>query len=207
MINRQKIFCQGGKILFKVLNAISECGIRVHGIENGPDNNCYFGYSIRHATSIGFDFGPEFFEKNGYQKVDPYTFAVAWLGKIPEEILVEAKTICFCKGSEIFKKVLSEMMKRNLVSFINPEAALERAAYNRYKFGIGSDGSNFGYSSMDYFERKNCIEVNPEVFAVIWLGDDAGSIIKSEDESALIVASKQDIKVTKVNVIKLVIKL
>ena len=206
MIDRQKIFCQGGEILFKVLNAISERGIRVHGIENGSGDIWYFGYSIRHATSIGFDQGPDFFETHGYQKVDPYTFAVAWLGKIPEEILAEAKIVCFCRGGETFKKVLSEMIKRNLVSFGGPEVALERAAENRYKFGIGSDRSDFGYSGLDYFERRDCIEVSPEVFAVIWLGDDAGPIIKSE-ESTLVAAPKQDIKVTKVSVTKLVIKL
>lgn len=207
MIDRQKIFCQGGEILSKVLKAISASGIRVHGIEESSGDAWYFGYSLRHATSIGYDCGPEFFEKNGYQKVDPYTFAVAWLGKIPEEILVEAKTICFCKGSETFKKVLSEMIKRNLASFGDPEGALEKAAYNRYKFGIGSAGSNFGYSGLDYFEKRNCIEVSPEVFSVIWLGLNVDSIIKSKDESALIVAPKQDIKVTKVSVTKLTIKL
>lgn len=205
MIDRQKIFCQGSEILFKVLNAISERGIRVHGIENGPDKDWCFGYSIRHATSIGYDCGSDFFEKNGYEKVDPYTFAVAWLGKIPEEILAEAKSRCFCRGSETFKKVLSEMVKRNLVSFGTPEVVLERATDNRYKFGTGPAG--FGYSGLDYFESKNCIEVSPEVFSVIWLGQDVDSIIESEDELTLVIAPKQDIKVTKVSVTKLTIKL
>lgn len=207
MIDRQKIFCQGGEILSKVLKAISRSGIRVHGIERGSCDAWYFGYSVRHATSIGYDLGPEFFQKNGYKKVDPYTFAVAWLGKIPEEISVDAKTFCFCKGGETFKKVLSEMIKRNLVSFGAPEAVLEKATYDHYKFGIGSAHSNFGYSGLDYFETRNCIEVSPEVFSVIWLGYDADSIIKSDSKSTLVVTPKQDVKITKANVTKLVIKL
>lgn len=207
MIDRQKIFCQGGEMLFKVLNAISKRGIRVHGIENGSDKDWYFGYSIRHATSIGYDCGPEFFEKNGYEKVDPYTFAAAWLKKIPEEILAEAKIICFCRGGETFKKVLSEMIKRNLVSFGAPEVVLERATDNRYKFGTGSADSTFGFSGLNYFESRNCVEVSPEVFSVIWLGQDVDSIIESDSKSTLVVAPKQDIKVTKVSVTKLVIKL
>lgn len=207
MIDRQKIFCQGGEILSKVLKAISASGIRIHGIEQGSDDAWYFGYSIRHATSIGYDCGPDFFEKNGYQKVDPFTFAVAWLKKIPEQILVEAKTFCFCRGGETFKKILSEMIKRNLVSFGAPETVLEKAAYDRYKFGIGSAHSNFGFSRLDYFESRNCIEVSPEVFSIIWLGQDVDSVIESNDESTLVVTPKQDIKITKVSVTKLVIKL
>ncbi|MBO7451719.1 MAG: hypothetical protein J6U54_15350 [Clostridiales bacterium] len=207
MIDRQKIFCQGGKIFSKVLKAISASGVRVHGIEQSSGDAWCFGYSIRHATSIGYDCGPDFFENHGYQKVDPFTFAVAWLGKIPEEILVEAKIICFCRGGETFKKVLSEMIKRNLVSFGAPETVLERATDNRYKFGVGSADSNFGYSGMDYFESRNCIEVSPEVFSVIWLGQDVDSIIESEDELTLVIAPKQDVKITKVSVTKLTIKL
>lgn len=207
MIDRQKIFCQGGEILSKVLKAISASGIRVHGLEKGSGDAWYFGYSLRHATSIGYDLGPDFFEKNGYQKVDPFTFAVAWLKKIPEEILVEAKTFCFCRGGEIFKKILSEMIKRNLVSFGAPETVLEKAGYDRYKFGISSAHANFGFSGLDYFETRNCIEVSPEVFSIIWLGLNVDSILKSEDESTLVITPKQDVKITKVSVTKLTIKL
>ena len=208
MIDRQKIFCQGGEILSKVLKAISASGIRVHGIKESSGDAWYFGYSLRHPTSIGYDCGPDFFERNGYQKVDPFTFAVAWLRKIPEEILAEAKTICFCRGGETFKKVLSEMIKRNLVPFdASQEVVLEKAANDRYKFGIGSAHSNFGYSGLDYFESRNCIEVSPEVFSIIWLEQDVDSVTGSSDESTLVVMPKQDIKITKVSVTKLTIKL
>lgn len=206
MIDRQKIFCQGGEILSKVLKAISASGIRVHGIEESSGDG-YFGYSLRHAT-ISYKCGPDFFERNGYQKVDPFTFAIAWLGKISEEILAEAKIICFCRGGETFKKVLSEIIKRNLVSFdASQEVILEKAADDRYKFGIGSAHSNFGYSGLDYFESRNCIEVSPEVFSIIWLEQDVDSVTRSSDESTLVVMPEQDIKITKVSVTKLTIKL
>ena len=207
MIDRKKIFCQGGKILSKVLKAISASGVFVRGIEKGSDDAWYFGYSVCHSSSIGYDQGPDFFERNGYEKVDPYTFAVAWLKKVPEEISSDAKIFCFCRGGDTFKKVLSEMIERNLVSFSSPQTALDKATDNRYKFGVGSVCVDFGYDSNDYFERRNCTEVSPEVFSVIWLGHDTDSVIKSESKSALAIVPKQEVKITKVSVTKLVIKL
>ena len=180
MIDRQKIFCQGGEILSKVLKAISRSGIRVHGIERGSCDAWYFGYSVRHATSIGYDLGPEFFQKNGYKKVDPYTFAFAWLGYIPELLRARAKGKVFCKGSPELQPILTAIRKSEGWG----PFPCGRDCDLKYEFSESTIGSGAGiaYNEGPYFgEKFGRTEVSPEVFAAIWLGAKTTADVKYTD--------------------------
>lgn len=180
MIDRQKIFCQGGEILSKVLKAISASGIRVHGIEESSGDAWYFGYSIRHATSIGYDSGPEFFENHGYQKVDPYTFAFTWLGYIPESLKARAKGKVFCKGSPEFEPIITAIRKSEGWGPLS----LCKGRDPKFEFSectLGS-GTGIAYNEGPYFgERFGRVEVSPEVFAAIWLGIKTTADVKHTD--------------------------
>lgn len=141
------------------------------------------------------------FSKKGFTCVDPYTFAFAWLGYIPESLRARAKGKVFCKGSLELEPILTAI--RHSEGW--PSFPTDRARDPKYEFSESTIGSGGGiaYNEGPYFGTSfKRAEVSHEVFAAIWLGTKTAANAKHVDadvpgpskSSATITAVKLQIK-------------
>lgn len=125
-------------------------------------------------------YGPGAFSGKGFTRVDPYTFAFAWLGYIPESLRARAKGKVFCKGSLELEPILTAIRhSEGWTSF-----PTDRARDPKYEFSESTIGSGGGiaYNEGPYFGTSfKRAEVSYEVFAAIWLGTKTAASAKQTD--------------------------
>jgi len=120
------------------------------------------------------------FSNKGFTCVDPYTFAFAWLGYVPESLRARAKGRVFCKGSPEVEPILIAIRNsegRGPFPFISSRDP-------KYEFSESTIGSGAGiaYNEGPYFGQKfGRTEVSHEVFAAIWLGTKTATDVKCTD--------------------------
>lgn len=124
--------------------------------------------------------GTKRFRSKGLTPVDPYTFAFAWLGYIPEPLRARAKSRVFCKGSPEVEPILTAIRKNEGWG----PFPMDRARDPKYEFSESTIGSGAGiaYNEGPYFGTSfKRTEVSHEVFAAIWLGTKTAANAKHVD--------------------------
>lgn len=176
MVDRSKIYCMGCEELPTILSEIRDKGLievrsdllavckkTTHQIAQGT--NCVNDV-MRYASDSN---SPGAFSKKGFTCVDPYTFAFAWLGYVPESLRARAKGKVFCKGCPELEPILTAIKKiEGHKPFLDG-----KGRSSRFEFSECTRDSSIGlvYNEGPYFgEKFGRVEVSPEVFAAIWLG-------------------------------------
>jgi len=186
-LDRSKIYCIGCEELPTILAEILSKKL----IEIRPDllSICMKSdYQIAQGTQCANDImryahdfsAPGAFSNKGFTCVDPYTFAFAWLGYIPESLKASAKGKVFCKGSSEAEPILTAIRKSEGWG----PFPLARARDSKYEFSESTIGSGTGlaYNEGPYFGQKfGRAEVSHEVFAAIWLGTKTATDVKCTD--------------------------
>lgn len=186
-LDRSKIYCMGCEelptILAEILNK------KLIGIRSDLLSVCMKpDYQIAQGTQCTNDImryandptKPGAFSNKGFACVDPYTFAFAWLGYIPESLRARAKSKVFCKGSPEFEPVLTAIRKSEGWGPLS----LGRGRDSRFEFSECTMGSGTGiaYNEGPYFgEKFGRVEVSHKVFAAIWLGTKTATDVKYTD--------------------------
>lgn len=175
-LDRSQIYCMGCEELPIILTEIRDKGL----IDVRPDllsvctrSACEIAQGTKCADDV-MRYAPDSnsvgaFSKKGFTCVDPYTFAFAWLGYIPESLKARAKGKVFCKGSPEAEPILTAIRKSEgwepfpFVSTRDPKYEFSECTL--------AAGGGIAYNEGPYFgEKFGRAEVSPKVFAAIWLG-------------------------------------
>lgn len=186
-LDRTKIYCMGCEELPTILTEIRDkklIDVRSDLLSVCTRPVCEIAQGTQRANDI-MRYAPDSssggaFSKKGFTCVDPYTFAFAWLGYIPESLRARAKGKVFCKGSPEVEPILTAIRhNEGWTSF-----PTDRARDPKYEFSESTIGSGTGiaYNEGPYFgERFKRTEVSHEVFAAIWLGTKTAADVKYTD--------------------------
>lgn len=208
-LDRSKIYCMGCEELPTILTEIRDkklIEVRSDLLSVCTRSVCQIAEGTQRANDImrysPDSHGPGAFSNKGFTCVDPYTFAFAWLGYIPESLRARAKGKVFCKGSPEVEPILTAIRhSEGWTSF-----PTDRARDPKYEFSESTIGSGAGiaYNEGPYFgEKFGRAEVSHEVFAAIWLGTKTTANVEYTDAD---VSSSSRRSVT-ITVTKLQIKL
>lgn len=189
-MDRSRIYCMGCEELPTILTEILNKNL----IEIRPDlfSVCMKSdYQIAQGTQRANDImryahdfsAPGAFSNKGFTCVDPYTFAFAWLGYIPESLRASAKGKVFCRGSHELEPILTAIRKsEGCGPFLY--GASTNPVYEFSECTLGA-GGGIAYNEGPYFgERFKRTEVSHEVFAAIWLGAKTTANAKYKDADA-----------------------
>ena len=184
-MDRSKIYCMGCEELPTILTEIRDKGLitvrsDLLSVCTKPD------YQIAQGTHCVNDImrfctdpsDANAFSKKGFMCVDPYTFAFAWLGYVPESLRASANSKVFCKGSPELEPTLTAIRKSEGWGPF-PSG---RGRDPKYEFSQSTLGSGIAYNESPYFgSAYKRTEVSPEVFAAIWLGNKTTADVKPTD--------------------------
>lgn len=183
-LDRTRIYCVGCEELPTILTEIRDKKIvdvrdDLLRVCTNPDNEIAQG-DHGPGDIMRYSPGTKHFRSKGLTPVDPYTFAFAWLGYIPESLRARAKGKVFCKGSLELEPILRAIRKNEGWCPFSTDLARD----SRYEFSESTMGSGHGiaYNQGPYFGTSfGRTEVSPEVFAAIWLGTKIAADAKHVD--------------------------